>query len=66
MFDGISYTATIFNWSAYSYEVSSLGLNVHYNNLSQGLIDMKDVVYMISFSFFFLVATRLVLVSRKW
>ena len=66
MFDGISYTATIFNWSAYSYEVSSLGLNVHYNNLSKGLIDIKDVVYMISFSFFFLVATRLVLVSRKW
>jgi len=66
MFDGISYTATIFNWSDYSYGISSLGLNVHYNNLSKGLIDLKDVIYMVSFSIFFLVATRLVLVSRKW
>jgi ABC-2 type transport system permease protein len=66
MFDGISYTATIFNWSDYSYGISSLGLNVHYNNLSKGLIDFKNVIYMVSFSIFFLVATRLVLVSRNW
>ena len=65
-FDGISYTATIFNWSDYSYQISSLGLNVHYDALSKGLIDIKDVIYMLSFSALFLAATRLVLISRKW
>ncbi len=65
-FDGISYTSKIFNWSTSSYVIGQLGLNIHYENLSKGLIDFKDVIYMISFSAFFVVATRLKLASRKW
>ncbi len=65
-FDGISYTSSIFNWSNSSYVIGQLGLNVHYENLSKGLIDAKDVIYMLSFSAFFVVATRLNLASRKW
>lgn len=66
LFDGITYTSSIFNWSAYSYQIASLGLNVHYQNLSKGLIELKDIVYMLSFASVFLAATRLVLISRKW
>ncbi len=65
-FDGISYTSSLFNWSNSSYVIGQLGLNVHYENLSKGLIDTKDVIYMLSFSAFFIVATRLNLASRKW
>ena len=65
-FDGISYTSRLFNWSTPSYFIGQLGLNVHYENLSKGLIDFKDVAYMLSFSVFFIVGTRLKLSSRKW
>ena len=41
-------------------------LKVDYENLSKGLIEFKNVLYLLSFSVFFTAATRLVLISRKW
>lgn len=43
-----------------------LGLQVHYESISRGVIDTRDVVYFLSVIAFFLMATRMVLQSRKW
>ncbi|MCL5004321.1 MAG: Gldg family protein [Patescibacteria group bacterium] len=35
--------------------VSGLGLNIHYNTLSQGLLDLSDIVYFVFGTIFFLI-----------
>lgn len=46
--------------------VKSLGIRHHYESISRGVIDTRDVLYFISVVVLFLMATRLVLQSRKW
>ena len=46
--------------------VQNLGINQHYQSISKGVVDTRDVLYFVSFSFIFLLATRLTLESRKW
>ncbi len=46
--------------------IINLGINSHYQSLSRGVIDSRDVIYFFSLSFFFILLTRLVLESRKW
>lgn len=46
--------------------VSKLGIIYHYNAMSKGLIDTRNVLYFLSVIAFMLLSTRLVLGSRKW
>lgn len=46
--------------------VKWLGLRHHYESMSRGVIDTRDVVYFASVVVIFLMLTRLVLQSRKW
>ncbi len=46
--------------------VKSLGMMHHYESISRGVIDTRDVLYFLSVIALFLLATRLVLQSRKW
>lgn len=46
--------------------IQALGINQHYNSLSRGVIDTRDVVYFISFNGLFMLMTKTVLESRKW
>jgi ABC-2 type transport system permease protein len=46
--------------------VRQLGIVYHYESLSKGLIDSRDVVYFISVSFLMLSITKLILGSRQW
>lgn len=46
--------------------VKSLGVRHHYESISRGVIDTRDVVYFLSIIALFLLLTRLVLQSRKW
>ena len=46
--------------------VKSLGVRHHYDSISRGVIDTRDVIYFISVIVLFLMMTRLVLQSRKW
>lgn len=43
-----------------------LGVNAHYESISRGVLDTRDLLYFISFSALFVLMTRLVLESRKW
>lgn len=46
--------------------IQHLGIASHYNSLSRGVIDTRDVLYFISIIVLFLSMTKLVLSSRKW
>ena len=46
--------------------VKRLGLRHHYESISRGVVDSRDVVYFICVMALFLMATRLVLQSRQW
>lgn len=46
--------------------ISSLGIYAHYESISRGVIDTRDIIYFFSVIAFFLMLTRFVLASRKW
>lgn len=46
--------------------VKNLGMMDHYDSMSRGVIDTRDVLYFASVAILFLMATRLVLQSRMW
>ena len=46
--------------------VKRLGMMDHYGSISRGVVDSRDVLYFLSVMALFLMATRMVLQSRKW
>lgn len=46
--------------------IEYLSLNTHYDSLSRGVLDMRDLLFFLSFISFFLMLTRTVFGSRKW
>jgi ABC-2 type transport system permease protein len=48
------------------YIISQLGMQFHYNSISRGLLDTRDIVYFLSVIALFIVATQLSLNKRKW
>ena len=46
--------------------LSALSLREHLPNLAKGVIDTKDLVYYLCFTFFFLFLTKRQLESRRW
>jgi ABC-2 type transport system permease protein len=53
-------------WSAQSLTIKQLGLLHHYDSLSKGLIDSRNLVYMLSVIALMLLFTRLNLGTRSW
>ena len=48
------------------YYLSMVGMAFHYNSISRGLIDSRDVIYFLSVVILFISLTRLSLNSRTW
>jgi len=46
--------------------VEKLGIDFHYNSISRGVVDSRDVLYFLSTIFLFLYLTKTILVTRKW
>ncbi len=46
--------------------VQALGIQAHYNNISRGVVDSRDIIYFLSLIAFFVMATKVSLESRKW
>ena len=43
-----------------------MGLKMHYESISRGVLDTRDLLYFLSVIVFFLMLTRMVLQSRRW
>lgn len=48
------------------YIIELLGISYHYDSISRGIIDTKDVVYFLTLIGLFLALTNMVLERRKW
>ncbi len=46
--------------------VANLGINAHYQSISRGVIDSRDLFYFIGFDIIFIAATKTVFGGRKW
>ena len=66
VYTGFDYIASIDLGGGTSYIISQLGIAFHYNALSKGLIDSRDILYFVSIIVLMLLGTKLVLESRKW
>jgi ABC-2 type transport system permease protein len=62
-FDSISQVLSFQNVNSY---LTNLGINQHYQSISRGVLDTRDLMYFISFSALFLLFTKTILGGRKW
>lgn len=62
-FDSLSQLLTFQSIDAF---LSSLGINEHYQSISRGVLDTRDLIYFLSFIALFLVITKTILGGRKW
>ncbi len=46
--------------------ILNLGINEHYNSISRGVVDTRDIIYFLSLILVFLLVTKTVVESRKW
>lgn len=66
IYSGFESIASINNWGVFSAFLEQLGVVYHYNSLSKGLVDSRDVIYFLSVVVLMLLLTKLILSSRKW
>ncbi len=62
-FDSIS---QILSFQSFDTYITTLGINEHYQSISRGVLDTRDLIYFLSFITLFLVSTKTVLGGRKW
>jgi ABC-2 type transport system permease protein len=46
--------------------ISQLGMQFHYDSISRGVLDTRDLIYFSSIILLFLLATKIMLDKRKW
>ncbi len=65
-YDGIARVASLELWNGSRSFLEKFGLDYHYDALSKGLIDSRNIYYFLSIISLMLVSTNLILGSRKW
>lgn len=63
---GFSFIASAFSSGIWAELAEKAGIDYHYQSISRGVVDSRDLVYFISVIYLFLFLTRLRLQSRKW
>ena len=61
--DSISLLISLQNVGTY---ITDLGINEHYQSISRGVLDTRDLVYFLSFIAFFMLISKTILGGRKW
>ncbi len=65
-FSGFASLAALDAWGSAAYWIEQFGILYHYNALSRGLVDSRNVVYLLSLTALMLLITHLILNSRRW
>lgn len=66
LFTGFESIATLNVWSENALLIKQFGILYHYDALSKGLIDSRDVVYFVCVGAFMLMVSKTVLSARSW
>jgi ABC-2 type transport system permease protein len=65
IYQGFDAIATIDLWGTWSYYLEQFGIMFHYESISRGVLDARDLAYFLGVMFFFQMATLLVLEVRR-
>ena len=65
-YGGLESIAALNVWGDFSLAIQKFGIIYHYNSLSKGLLDSRNVIYFLSVIAVLLLLTNLKLNSRKW
>ena len=66
LFSGFESISALPFWSANALTVKQWGALFHYESLSRGLIDTRDIIYFFSLVLLMLSVTKLILGTRQW
>jgi len=66
LFSGFNSIASLNMWTVDPLLIKQLGILYHYDALSKGLIDSRDLIYFFSVIFLTLSVTKLIIGSRQW
>ncbi|MCK5691620.1 MAG: gliding motility-associated ABC transporter permease subunit GldF [Bacteroidales bacterium] len=66
MYLGFEFLSGIAESGRTAFLISRLGISYHYNSISRGVIDSRDMLYFAGVILLFIVGTRTVLQSSKW
>ena len=62
----LDWIRAIESFAAFDEIIAFIGLQSHYNSVSQGVLDTRDVIYFLGFMLLFIFITKTKLASRKW
>lgn len=65
-YSGLDAMSQIFGFRAIENILLSLSINEHYQSISRGVLDTRDLIYFLGFIMVFLGLTKLVIGGRKW
>jgi ABC-2 type transport system permease protein len=63
---GFSFIASMASSGEWVNMIEKFGIDNHYQSVSRGVIDSRDIIYFLSVIFLFLFLTKTSLQSRKW
>lgn len=66
MYLGFEFLSGIAQSGRIVFFISRMGISHHYNSISRGVIDSRDMLYFAGVIFLFIVGTRTILQSNKW
>jgi len=66
LYFGFEFIYTFEIFGRMGYFIRTLGIDYHYNSISRGVIDTRDILYFTSVTLLFLISTKITLISRKW
>lgn len=65
-FSGFDSISSIISLQGIASFLTGLGINQHYQSVSRGVLDTRDLIYFLSFTGLFLLLTKTILGGRKW
>lgn len=66
IYNGFNHLASLDLWEGSAITLLPFGLDYHYNALSKGVVDSRNVFYFLTVIGIMLLSTQLILGSRKW
>lgn len=63
---GFDLISTVFIHGQMAHFVERAGIDFHYQSMSRGVLDSRDLLYFVGLGFVMLYATRFELIRRKW
>lgn len=65
-FSGLESASQVLSLQKFDNILINLGINEHYQSISRGVLDSRDLIYFLSFITLFLLITKTILGGRKW